>query len=112
MTTGGWEDRLRLRDILVAMDELEQFTSVGRRQFLQSPLHQRAVDKDLEIIGEPVRHLSGRLKEGHPEVEWRALEHLRDSLVHECFHADPTELWRLAAEAVPSVKERLRKVRG
>jgi uncharacterized protein with HEPN domain len=105
-------DRIRLRDMLLAIEEIDGFTGVGRARFLESPLHQRAVDKDLEIIGEAVRHLSPAIRETHPEVDWKALEHLRDSLVHEYFHTDPNEVWTIATKALPGIRERLRRIRA
>jgi uncharacterized protein with HEPN domain len=105
-------DQYRLRDIVKAIDQVEVFTSIGRKSFFESTLHQRAVEKNLEIIGESAKHVSAGLKTSHPEVEWRALVHLGDSPVHEYFHTDPEELWRIATKALPPLKERLRKVRG
>ena len=101
-----------MQDMLSAFDEVEEFLSVGRRRFLESRLHQRAVDKDLEILGEAARHLSSALKERHPEVDWKAFGHLRDTLVHEYFATDAEELWRVAAERLPALRQRLRKIRA
>jgi uncharacterized protein with HEPN domain len=105
-------DLLRLHDILAAVAEIEEFTSVSRGDFLKSMLRRRAVEKDLEIIGESARQLSPAIKHRHSEVEWKMLETLRHRLVHEYFRSDPEELWRIATKDLPAVRERLRKVRS
>ncbi|MCI4352991.1 MAG: DUF86 domain-containing protein [Thermoplasmata archaeon] len=112
MTGNPQGDRLRLLGILQALTEVQEFTSIGRQAFLESTLHQRAVDRDLEVIRESARHLSVELKDEHPEVGWRILEHLRDSLTQDSAYPDPEELWRIATTALPKVKERLRRVRA
>lgn len=112
MTPNARGDSLWLGAMLKALAEVEEFTSIGRQGFVASALHQRAVDRDLEIIRDSARRLSAPLKEEHPEVEWRILEHLRDSLAHDSSHPDPEELWRIATTALPKVKERLRRVRA
>jgi uncharacterized protein with HEPN domain len=101
-----------LQDMLSVFDEVEEFVSVGRRRFLDSRLHQRAVDKDLEILGEAAGHLTTALKEHHPEVDWKAFGHLRDARGHEYFSTDAEELWRVATEQLPALRQRLRKVRA
>ena len=43
----------------------------------------RAVEREVEIIGEAARHLSTAFQENHPEVPWRRIVAQRHVIAHE-----------------------------
>ena len=47
-----------------------------------------AVVRNLEIIGEAVKHLPDQTRAQHPEVDWQKIAGLRDILIHEYFGID------------------------
>ena len=50
--------------------------------FSQSRLHQNAVIRSLEIIGEAANNLSPSCKTAHPDLPWRDMVNMRHRLVH------------------------------
>jgi uncharacterized protein with HEPN domain len=51
-------DRLFLRHVLGAIEEISSFTEEGQRTFMADRKTQSAVIRQLEIIGEAVKNLS------------------------------------------------------
>ena len=71
-------DRLFLRHIAEAIDDITQFTAEGRAAFMSDRKTQSAVVRQLEIIGEAVKNLSRELTGSEPNVPWRLIAGTRD----------------------------------
>jgi uncharacterized protein with HEPN domain len=56
--------------------------------FSHSELHQNAVMRPLEIIGEAASHVSEPTREAYPEIPWAEMIGMRHRLIHECFRVD------------------------
>ena len=56
----------------------------------------RAVERNLEIIGEAARRISEELKKDHPEIPWRKIIAQRNVLIHEYGDIDYKEIWQVA----------------
>jgi uncharacterized protein with HEPN domain len=67
-------DRIYLQHILDAIRRIESYLAdVDGEVFLATPLVQDAVIRQLEIIGEATKRLSGEVRETNPEVPWRKI---------------------------------------
>lgn len=64
-------DDQRVADILDAANELANITAVGSDTFASSPLHIRAAERLLEIIGEASNTLSDEFKNRHSDIACR-----------------------------------------
>jgi len=74
--------RLFLRDMLDAMDAIAAFTQkMSFEEFLADRRTRNAVERNLEIIGEAVRHVPDALRAQFPEVEWRKTAGMRDRII-------------------------------
>ncbi len=60
------EDRVYLLHIRDALANIQEYTSSGREFFFTDKKTQDAVVRNLEIIGEAVKHLSDSLTTSHP----------------------------------------------
>ena len=100
-------DRERVADILDAAEELAAIVEVGRDAFLASPLHMRAAERLLEIIGEASNALSEDFRAARPEVAWRDVAALRILLAHHYHRIDPEQVWQIAATSVPELVDDL-----
>ena len=100
-------DDQRVADILDAARELADVTLVGHESFRRSPLHTRAAERLLEIIGEASTSLSDEFKLQHSEVPWRDISALRILLAHRYHRIDVDQVWQIATGAVPALAERL-----
>jgi uncharacterized protein with HEPN domain len=61
---------------------------LGREFFFKDRKTQDAVVRNLEIIGEAVKHLSASLTTSHPAIPWKQIAGMRDKLIHEYFGVD------------------------
>ena len=53
----------------------------------------RAFSRSFEIIGEAVKNLPDDIRFKYPEVEWKALAGMRDTLIHHYFGVDYELVW-------------------
>ena len=63
-------------------DAVEFVGNLDQAQFDVSKLHQYAVIRSIEIIGEATSKVSPSFQEAHPEIPWNAIVGMRHRLVH------------------------------
>ena len=73
------DERVYVGHIRDALNDIEQYTSVGRDAFMAERMRQDAVIRNLEIIGEAVKQLSTATRERRPEVLEAGRRHARSS---------------------------------
>ena len=97
-----WRDPAWLLDMLLAARKARRFTTgIDWDGFQRSELHQQAVLRLLEIIGEAARRVSAEAKSAHPEVPWAELTGMRNRLVHEYFRIDLQKVWDTVQNNIP-----------
>ncbi len=67
------DDRQRLRDILEAIDRIQDRTGEGREAFEDNELLQVWVIYHLQVLGEAALHVSESLRSAHPDIPWQQL---------------------------------------
>src|SRR5947208_1979124 len=83
-----------LLDMLNAAREVQALSAgLTEEAFRQSKLHQYALVKLIEIIGEAARAISAETKAAHPEIPWVAISDMRNHLVHRYFRIDLSLVW-------------------
>ncbi len=103
-----WRDEAYLLDMLIAAREAREFSkALTWEEFQNSSLHQHAIAKALENIGEAARKVSEETKTAHPEVPWREIVALRHRIAHDYFHLDLVRMWEIVQEDVPAVIQML-----
>lgn len=100
-------DDQRVADIIDAANELAEVIRVGHEGFRTSPLHARAAERLLEIIGEASNSLSQEFKLRHEGVAWREIAALRILLAHHYHRTDVDQVWQIATDAVPALVKQL-----
>jgi uncharacterized protein with HEPN domain len=65
------------------------------------------VVRQLEIIGEAAKNLSGEFKLKHGHIPWRQIGGMRDRLTHEYFGVDLKVVWSTIADDLPVLKKQL-----
>ena len=63
----------------------------------------RAVEREVEIIGEAARQVSDSFQEAHPEIPWRKIVAQRHKLAHEYGEIQDEILWRVATVHIPEL---------
>jgi len=97
-------DEAYLLDMLIAARDAVTFISgLTREQFESSRLHQLAVMKALETIGEAAANVSESSRAVHPEVQWREIVGMRHRLVHGYFEVDLEKVWETVQTDIPTL---------
>lgn len=102
------DDRVRLADMLEALERIRAFSIGGRAAFLSDAKTQEAVAYELLKLGEAANRLSKPFRRGNPEVPWAHLIDLRNEIVHEYFRVDPDSLWEFVEGELDGVERKLR----
>lgn len=105
-------DRLYLGHILDAIAAVESFTADGRAYFLADQKTQSAVIRQLEIIGEAVKKLSGELLQRETNVPWRDIAGTRDYLIHAYFKVDLDAVWSMVEQDLPVLRANVQRILG
>ena len=101
------DDRVYLQHIHDAISRIVSYTAGGRDAFLASPQAQDAVIRNLEIIGEAVKHLSAELRQQHPDIPWKRIAGMRDEMIHEYFGVDLRIVWNVVERHVPPLQQKV-----
>ena len=95
------DDSVYLRHILRCMQRIEADTSGGYYFFVDSPTHQDAVMRNLQIMAESTERLSDEIKATHPEIPWRAIAAFRNVLAHDYLGIDLDVIWDVVTHDLP-----------
>ncbi len=99
-----WRDDAYLLDMLIAArDALEFSRSLTWEQFQTSSLHQHAIAKALENIGEAARKISAETRAAHPEIPWAQIIALRNRIAHDYFSLNLARIWDIVQREVPAL---------
>jgi uncharacterized protein with HEPN domain len=103
VSTRDW--KLRLEDILEAIERIEQYTEgFHYEQWQRDQKTIDAVIRNIEIIGEASTHVPAEVQTLFPNIPWRKMRGIRNILVHEYFGVDVEVLWRTVQEDLPGLK--------
>lgn len=95
-------DDAYLHDILhAAKNALSFVEDITEQQFYQSELHQSAVIRQFEIIGEAAKKVSSETRAATPGIPWKKMAGLRDVLIHAYDTVDMRMVWRVLIADIP-----------
>lgn len=97
-------DEAYLLDILIAARKALKFLEgTTWEEFERSELHQDAVMRALEIIGEAAGRISQQTRDAHPEIPWTQMVSMRNRLIHEYFRIDLVAVWDTVHNDLPGL---------
>ena len=105
--------KLYLRDIKEAVEKIETFTKGFT--FEEFSLDTKTVDaviRNLEILGEAAKHIPKRLKDKHPDIDWKAISGMRNILAHEYFGVRTGIIWKTIRERLPELRHKIEEILG
>jgi uncharacterized protein with HEPN domain len=95
-------DAAYLWDMLESARAVLRYTGgITRERFDADRILQRAVEREVEIIGEAASRISEPLRTAHPEVPWRLVIAQRNFLIHDYGDIDNERIWLLIVEHIP-----------
>lgn len=102
--------RLFLSDISDCCHKIERYTKdMAQEQFIANDMAFDAVMRNLEIIGEAMRHIPEEVRLRHSEVPWRTIVAFRNIVIHEYFGIDEDIVWDVVENKIP---ELLKQIEG
>jgi len=101
------DDRVYLAHVRDAIDRILDYTAAGKGRFLDDTKTQDAVVRNLEILGEAAKNVSGELRQAHEDVPWRRLAGMRDKLIHEYFGVNLEIVWQVVERELPALKQQV-----
>lgn len=94
--------------LMAAQDALAFVAAMDEATFKASRLHQNAVIRSLEIIGEAAGKVSASGQAAHPEIPWREIVGMRHRLVHGYADVDLDLVWMVVRDRLPQLVANLR----
>lgn len=98
-------DIIRLKDILVALTEIERYASSGRTAFDSNELIQSWIVHRLLIIGEAASQLSAAFRERNQQVPFRRVIGMRNVLIHGYHQIDLDIVWSVVETDLPTLRQ-------
>lgn len=99
-----WRDDALVLDImLAAQDALDFAHELDLVAFQASKLHQSAVIRCIEVIGEAAGRVSPDFQSRHPEIPWRMMADMRNRLIHGYAEVRIDVIWRVLQEHLPAL---------
>ena len=96
-------------DILKAAEECRKFCKgMSHAAYLKDAKTQRAVERDLAIIGEAARGLTEKARKGLEEIPWQPIIGLRNRLIHNYGNVDPNWIWDIVQKDIPTLLRKLK----
>jgi uncharacterized protein with HEPN domain len=99
------DDRIYLRHIVEAIEDIEKYTASGYAAFICERMRQDAVIRKLEVIGEAVKQLSPAAKATRVDIQWREIAAMRDKMIHEYFGVNLEIVWTAVEHSLPELKQ-------
>lgn len=98
------DEIMYLQDIAESCKKILRFTAgLSQSDLIGDTRTYDAVVRNLEIIGEAAKHISGDLRRKLPDIEWQKAAGLRDMLAHAYFGIDNDILWDVVQNKVPQL---------
>lgn len=104
-------DYVYFQHIAHAIAMIEQYLKrVSKATFLKTPLIQDGVIRQIEIMGEAVKHVSDAVCSAYPDIPWEDIAGMRDKLIHDYFGVDLELVWITATRDIPIFKKNIKPI--
>ncbi len=96
--------------MMESINKIESYAESGRETFLETPLIQDGIIRNLEIIGEAAHHLDESFQRSNPDIDWRGIISLRNLLIHQYHRVDLNLIWRVIERDIPQLKVKIQNL--
>ena len=104
------DDSIYLLHIRDALNRIFDYTAGGEENFLQDTKTQDTVVRNLEIIGEAVKHASENFRAQNVDVPWKRIAGMRDKMIHEYFGVNLQLVWDVVVQELPGLRRRIEQI--
>lgn len=106
------DDRIYLLHARDAIRHIIDYTVEGKDAFLTDRKTQDAVVRNLQVLGEAIKHLSGTVKHAHPDIPWKSISGMRDKLIHDYFGINLELVWGVVEKHLPPLHSKISQLLG
>lgn len=97
-----------LLDMALAVRDAPGFVAdMDEAAFTASRLHQNAVIRSIEVIGEAAGKISPQFRAAHPEIPWREITGMRHRLIHGYAEVRLDIVWAVVHGSLPLLLDKL-----
>lgn len=101
-------DDALLLDMLQAARQACSFVAgLKHADFIASALHQNAMIRSLEIVGEAASKVSRPAQDAHPEIAWRQMTGMRNRLINAYANVSLDTVWDVVQKKLPNLIDAL-----
>ena len=105
-------DRLYVEHILECIERIQRYCQGGGPSFLEQDVIQDAVLRNLQVLAESAKRVSGELKAVHPEIDWHGIAGFRNVLVHEYLGINLRRVSDIVTLDLPDLKVKMEALRN
>ena len=96
-------DRAYLSHIGDCCTQIRQYAAIGKAEFLESRLHQDAVVRNFQIIGEASKNLSAETR-ARGDFPWQEAIAFRNFIVHQYMGIEYRLVWDVVEQDLPALE--------
>jgi uncharacterized protein with HEPN domain len=104
------DDSYMLDMLIAARKASEHAAGLSEERFHESALHQDAIIRKLEVIGEAARRVSEATRSQHSQIEWSKITGMRHRLAHDYRNVDLDIVWSVVTTELPALINYLQRV--
>ena len=105
-------DQKKLRDILGAIEAIEDYSVSSYDEFLADSKTQDAILYNLLIIGEAANQISDEFQERHHTIPWSSMIGTRNIIVHGYDQVKLQIVWKILQQDLATLKSEIANVLG
>ena len=104
--------RVYLEDIKISISEIDTFLKgvKSKEEFKNNIEKIRAVERNIEIIGEAVKKIPDEIRAYSPDIPWQKIAGIRDILAHAYFSIDIEILWDVITNQIKNLKHAIEEI--
>lgn len=96
--------------LLAARKVCRYIEGLTQEAFVRSDLHQSAIIRELQVIGEASRQVTPDYKARYTGIDWVKISGMRNRLVHEYFRLNLRIIWEVATKEMQALITELEQI--
>lgn len=102
---------LFLKDIQTHSKKIPLYSEdLSMKEFFKDDKTYDAVMRNIQIIGEAIKHLPAGIRKEYKNVDWNKAAGLRDIVVHEYFGINKDIIWDVIRNKIPELETEVKKI--
>jgi uncharacterized protein with HEPN domain len=101
-----------LNDILNSIDKIKRYIKdLTYEEFIKDEKTIDAITRNLEIIGEAVNNIPIEVKNKYPNIPWRTIKDMRNTIVHQYWKIDLEIEWEIINTKIDILKQQILEIK-